>query len=107
MHRWQGLTESNVLRDRVIAQLIHKIGAPVPLQARRIKGVEHALQSWLGQRTYKIERGFLESPNRLECLLCFLLRPGVCPDNAAHFFHVQMFRKRRRGRDGEKGEKAI
>ena len=40
-------------------------------------------------------------------LLRFLLGPGVCPDDAAHFFHVQMFRERRSGRDGEKGKEAI
>src|SRR4029077_14400466 len=107
MHRWKRLRKGNVLSDRLIAQLIYKISAPVPLKAGRVQRIEHALQSWLRQATYKIERRLLESANRLERLLAFILRPRVCPDNAAHFFHVQMFRERRRRRDREKGEKAI
>src|SRR5262249_2862401 len=29
------------------------------------------------------------------CFFCFLQWPGVCPDDAAHFLHVEMFGKRR------------
>src|SRR5438132_4155941 len=58
-------------------------------------------------RTYKIERWFLESAYRLENFFCFLLRSGVRPDHAAHFFHVQMFGKRRSRRHSEKCKEAI
>src|SRR5438045_9371462 len=58
-------------------------------------------------RTYKIERWFLESAYRLENFFCFLLRSDVRPDHAAHFFHVQMFGKRRSRRHSEKCKEAI
>jgi len=35
----------------------------MPLQARRIKRIEHTLQGRLWQRTDKIKRSFLESTN--------------------------------------------
>ena len=87
--------------------LIYEIGAPIPLQTRRIKRIEHALQRRLRQRPDKIQRRLFEGPDRLECFFCFLLWPGICPDDAAHFFHVQMFGERRSRRDGEKREEAI
>ena len=43
MHRREGFAKPNVLRNRFIAQLVNKIGAPVPLQPRRIKRIEHTL----------------------------------------------------------------
>src|SRR6516162_2562507 len=63
MHGWKGLAEADVLRNRVVAQLIDEIGAPVPLESRRIQRVEHALQRRLWNRAYKIESRFLESAN--------------------------------------------
>src|SRR5438552_926046 len=106
MHRWKRFTEANVLRNRVIAQLIEEIGAPIPLQTRWIKGVEHSLQRRMRNRPYKIERGFLESADRLESFFCFVLNSGVRPDYAAHFFHVQMFGERRCRWHGEKCKEA-
>ena len=43
MHRGKRVAETNVLGNRVIAQLTHKIRTPIPLQTGRIQGVEHAL----------------------------------------------------------------
>src|SRR5262249_6624919 len=76
-------------------------------KARRIERVEHALQRRLRQRTYKIQGSLLKSANRFECLFRFLLRASECPDDAAHFFHVQMFRERRSRRHSEKSKEAI
>src|SRR5882724_6513042 len=61
MHRWKRFTEANVLRNCVVAYLIHKIGTPVPLQTGRIKRVEHALQGRLWQRPTKSSAGFLKA----------------------------------------------
>ena len=43
MHRGKRLTKTNVVDNRVIAQFIHKIGTPIPLQTGRVQCVEHAL----------------------------------------------------------------
>src|SRR5262249_44821819 len=99
--------KTSILRNCVVAYLIHKIGAPVPLQPGRIKRVEHALQRWLRQRSDEIERRLFECPDRFECFFCFLLWSRVCKDYTAHFFHVQMFGERRSWRNGEKREEAI
>ena len=107
MHRGKRLTKTGVLRDRVVAQLIDKIGTPIPLQPRRVQRVEHALQRRLRQRTYKIESRLLESADGLECFFGFRVRPDIRPNHAAHFFHVQVFGERRCRRHGEKREKAI
>src|SRR5205085_7818238 len=107
MHRGERFAEANVLRNRLIAYLIHEIGAPVPLQAGGIQRVKHALQGWVWQRTYKIECRFFECPDRSEYFFCFLQWPGVCPYDAAHFFHVQMFGKRRCWRHSKKCEETI
>src|SRR5262249_16247619 len=104
MHRGERFAEADVLLNRVVAYLVHEIAPPIPLQARRIQGVEHALQRRMRNRTYKIERWFLESAYRLENFFCFLLRSGVRPDDTAHFFHVQMLRERRCRRHSEKGK---
>src|SRR5436309_6907858 len=61
----------------------------------------------MGNRSYKIERRLLEGADGLESFFRFLLRSNVCPDYAAHFFHVQMFGERRSWWDSEKGEEAI
>ena len=107
MHRRQRFTKTSVLSNRFIAQLIHKIGTPIPLQPRGIQRVEHALQRRLRQRTYKIESRLLESADGFKCFFGLALWPGTGPNYAAHFFHVQMFRERRRGRHGKKSKKAI
>src|SRR6266496_4238492 len=107
MHRGKRLTKTSVLRNRFVAQLIDKIGAPIPLQPRGIQRVEHALQRRLRQRTYKIESRLLESADGLEWFFGFRLRAGIRPNHAAHFFHVKMLRKRWCRRHGEKREKAI
>src|SRR6266480_62874 len=107
MHRWKRYTKANVLRNRVITQLIEEIGAPVPLQTRRIEGIEHTLYRRMGNRSYKIKRRLLECPDWFECFFRFLLRSNVRPDYAAHFFHVQMFGEWRSWWDSEKGEEAI
>src|SRR4029079_2871600 len=90
-----------------VAYFVYEIGAPVPLQTRRINWIEHTLQCRLRQRSHESERGLLECPNRLECFFCFFLWPGVCPNNSAHFFHVQIFGKRWSWRDGKKCDEAV
>src|SRR5438034_10159671 len=102
VHRWKRAAETNMLSDRLIIYFVYKIGTPIPLQTRGIQRVEHTLQSRLRQRTYKIERSLLESADGLERFLGFALRAGIGPNDAAHFFHVQMFRERRCRRHGEK-----
>src|SRR6266568_2735132 len=101
MHRWKRLTKANVRRDRFVAQVIHKIGTPIPLQTRRIQSVEHALQSGLRQRTYKIEGGLLKSTDGPKCFFGFRLRPSIGPNDTAHFLHVKMFGERRGGWNGK------
>src|SRR5262249_10865925 len=79
----------------------------MPLQTVRIKRVEHALQGWVWQRSYKIECRFSRGPDWCKCFFCFLQWPSVCPHYAAHFFHVKMFGERRSRRHGKKCEEAI
>src|SRR6266404_4223548 len=74
MHGGHRLTEADVLRDRVVTELVYKIGAPIPLQSRRINWIEHALQCRLGHWTDEIERRLLESANRFKHFLRFRLR---------------------------------
>src|SRR6266487_2063390 len=107
MHRRKRFTKRNVLGDGFIAQRIEEIGAPIPLEARRIEGIEHTLQCGMGNRSYKIERRLLEGTDGLESLFCLLLRSRVRPDYAAHFFHVQIFRKRRCRWHSKKCKEAI
>ena len=86
MHGWKGFTEANVLRDCVVAYLIHEIGAPVPLQAGRINRVEHALQRRLWQRSHEIQRRLLEGPDWLECFFCFSCGPAYTHTTPHIFF---------------------
>src|ERR1700730_17298099 len=107
MYLWRRSTKTSVWGNGPVAQLIHKVGPPIPLQTRRVQRVEHALQSWLRQRANKIERVFFERTDGFERFFRFLLRTDVCPDHPAHFFQVQMFGKRSDGRHCEKGKKTI
>src|SRR5438067_9432492 len=77
MHSRHRLTEADVLRDRLVTELVYKIGAPIPLQSRRINWIEHALQYRLGHWTDEIEGRLLESANRFKHFLRFRLRLGA------------------------------
>ena len=107
MHGRKRFTESNVVRNCVVGYLIDEIGAPVPLQTGRIKRVKHTLQCRLRQRPDEIQCRFLECSDRLEDFFCFVQRPSVCPDHAAHFFQVQVFGEGWSWWHSEKREKAI
>src|ERR1700721_2213582 len=88
--------------DSLVAQLIHEVRLPVPLQTRRIKPVEHALQNGKRHGLEKLKGRRAETPQRIKKLICLVQRSSVAPYNAAHFLEVQSFRERRPGRDGEK-----
>src|SRR6516225_5655914 len=107
MHRRHRLGEADVLRDRVVAQFIYKIGAPIPLQARRINWIEHALQGGLGDGPDKVERRLLETANRFEDFLGLGLRFRAAPNNSTHLLQVEIFGEGRPGRNCQKREPAV
>ncbi len=103
----QGRTELQVPRDRRVGELVEEIGLPVPLEARRVEGVEQALQGRVRDGAGPVERGGAEAgADRREGRLCFLRRPGVAPDDAAHRPVPERLREGRGRRHAEEGEEA-
>src|SRR3974390_3444349 len=93
--------------DGFVGKRAHKIGLPVPLQARRIETIEQTLQCRMRNRADHVERWYLKAPNRLENLLRLFDRARVAPHDAAHLLVVQMLGKRRPRRDGEESKETI
>src|ERR1700723_1903369 len=93
--------------DCLVAQIVHEICLPIPLQARCIEAVEHTLQHGIRHGREKLESRAAEFAGRIENLIRPFQSFGRTPHNAAHFLEVQSFRKRWRRRNGEKGKEAI
>src|SRR5262245_2264040 len=96
----------HVERNGCVAQLIHEVSAPVPLQTWRIQGIKHALERWIRQRADQIERWRPEAADGLESCLSLLLSAGIAPHNTTHYLVVEMFREGRPRRDGQGREEA-
>src|SRR5215510_2374103 len=97
----------HVQRNRCVAQLIHEVSAPVPLQTWGIQGIKQALERWIRQRADQIERRRSEAAYGLEGRLSLLLPAGIAPHNTTHRLVVQMFREGRPRRYGQESEEAI
>src|SRR5215510_10098879 len=90
-----------------VAQLIHEVSAPVPLQTRWIQGIKHALQRWIREWADQIERRRPAAADGLESCLSLLLPASIAPHNPTHRLVVQMFREGRPRRYGQESEEAI
>src|SRR5881398_2743763 len=86
MHRRKRFTKRNVLGDGFIAQLIEEIGAPIPLQARRIEGIEHTLQCGWGIGPTKSSAGFLKARMGLKVCSAFSCGPAYAQTTPHIFF---------------------
>ena len=93
--------------DGLVAQLLHEVGPPVPLQARGIERVEGALQHGMGHGVNAVQCGRAEFPYGLEDPFGLLLRPRIAPDHAAHLLEVQILRKGGSGGDRQEREEAV
>src|SRR5439155_19161684 len=107
LHRRKLPGEFHMLLDGGIGQFIEEIRFPIPLKTGRINRVEHALQCRMRYWSNEIQSGFEETADRLEYLFGLVQCSGVAPDDSAHFFVVEMFRKRRSWRDSKKSEETI
>src|SRR5262245_57690435 len=94
-------------RNSCVAQLIHEVSTPVPLQTRWIQSIKHALQRWMRERADQIERRRPEATDGLESCLSLLLSAGIAPHNTTHYLVVQMFREGWPRRYGQESEEAI
>src|SRR5579862_9234156 len=94
-------------RDRFVAQLVNEVRLPIPLQALRIEPVEHALQHREWHRREELEGRGPEGAQGFEYFIRLFKSPGMTPNDTAHLFQVQIFRKRRSRRNGKKREEAI
>src|SRR3990170_2668386 len=93
--------------DGLIAQLLHKVSPPVPLQARWIERIEGALQHGMRHGVNAVQCGGTEFPYGLEDPFGIFLGSRIAPDHAAHLFEVQILRKGGSRRDGQEREKAV
>ncbi len=91
----------------LVAQLVHEIRFPIPLESRRIERVEHALQYRMRQWADKVQGGLQESADRTERLLGFLQRAGVTPHDSAHLPVVEMLGERRPRRHRQEREETV
>src|SRR5262249_60413579 len=90
-HRRKLRAVFHVLLNRRIAQFVEEVGFPIPLKARWVNWIEHAIQCRMRYRTDKIQRRLLEPANRLENFLRFFQGSGVTTHSSAHFFILEMF----------------
>src|SRR5271165_2884815 len=93
--------------DRLIRNLGHKISSPIPLQYRRIDGVEHALQRSKRHRSRQFELRCPKLPYRSKSVFNLVQGTTVRPDDSAHCLAMQLLRKRRSRRHLQKGEKPV
>src|SRR4051794_17567981 len=70
--------------DPLIAQFLEEVPLPVPLEARRIEGVEHTLQHRKGHRDKELERRRPIAPEWFQDGVRLLNRALVTPHDAAH-----------------------
>src|SRR5262249_34905580 len=107
MHAGKRRAILQVQFNHLIAQLVHKVSSPIPLEAWRIEGVEHALEDRLRHRANKIQGRSAKPTNGPERLLCFLKRSGITPDDPTHVLIVEGLRKRRSRWKNKKRKEAI
>src|SRR4030095_15965752 len=84
VHVGKRRTVLQVQLDRLIAQLVDEIGSPVPLQAWRIEGVEHAFENRVGHWPNKVQGRRAKPTNGSKRLLRLLKWPGVTPHDPTH-----------------------
>src|SRR6266498_5612130 len=100
-------TVLDVESDSLIAQLIHEVRLPIPLQARRIESVEHALEHGKWHRHEELKCWGPEVAKRPENLIRLFHWSVVAPDDRAHFPKMQMLREWRAGRNGDEGKEPV
>src|SRR6267154_3261309 len=96
-----------VLSDCLVAQIVHEICLPIPLQPRGIKAVEHTLQHGIRHWREKLEGRVPELAHRIENFVCLFQRSRRTPNDAAHFLEMQSLRERWSRRNGEKCKESI
>src|SRR5690606_18081211 len=79
--------------NRLIADLLDKIGTPVPLQARRIQCIEQALKCVPGNLPNKIHQGWCPLANRCENFFSSSRVAGIAPCHDAHLLEMMLLRK--------------
>src|SRR6185436_17005266 len=103
MHRrlpgWHLLSKLEVLSDGRVADFIDEIGPPVPLMARRIDRIKHALQSRMRQRSDEIDCRLFECPDGFKDIFGFVHVAGVSPNYPAHLFQMKVLGEWRPRRD--------
>ncbi len=99
-------TEPHVFGNGLIAELVHEVGPPVPLEPWRIEDVEHALHRRVRHRSHVFEGRWPERTYRLEDLLGLFRRTRVAPDDTAHGLAVQMVGEGRSGHHEKREEAA-
>src|SRR5215212_7441065 len=108
VHRRDLRAVLQVQGDGLVVKLGGEVAPPVPLQPRRVEGVEQGVEHGEGHRAYMLEGGRTDLlANGPERFLRFLQGAGVAPDDAAHRFTVQMLRKRGSRRHDQEGEEAV
>ena len=93
--------------DGLVAQLVHKVRFPIPLESWRVQRIEHALQRRVWDGTNQVQGWRELLPDRLEGCLGQLHRPGVAPDDPTHLLAVEMLGKRRPRRHDQEGKEAV
>src|ERR1700735_4713040 len=96
-----------MLLDGLVRKCAYEIGLPIPLHARQIETIEHALKRGMRNRPYQVERRNLEISDRLENFLRLLDGSGIAPHDAAHFLAVQMLGERRPRRHGMESKEPV
>src|SRR5439155_5528199 len=96
-----------MLLNRAIVQLVEKIRFPIPLKARRINRIEHALQRRMRYWSDKIQSRFKETPDWLEYVLGLVQCSGIAPDDSAHFCVMEVLRKWRSRRHRKKSKETV
>src|ERR1700722_18041443 len=96
-----------MLFNRLIRNFGHKISSPIPLQPRRIDGVEHALKRRKRHRSRQFKLRRPKLPYRSKNVFNLVQGTAVRPDNSAHCLAVQLLRKRWSRRHLQEGEKAV
>src|SRR5258708_18170896 len=93
--------------DRLVAQFVHKVRFPIPLESWWVQRIEHALQRRVRDGTNEVQgwREFL--PDRFERFLGLLHRPGVAPHHPAHVLAVKRFGEGRPWRNYQESEEAV
>src|SRR5208282_2578421 len=87
--------------------LRQKIPSPIPLQPRRIDGIEHTLQRSKRHRSRQFEFRCPKLPYRSKSVFNLVQGTTVRPDDSAHCLAAQLLRKRRSRRHLQEGEKPI